>query len=189
MPTAPCSTPAGARDLPADSCAEWLELFRELQIPVPLQTPAAPFDDLHLNAIGFFSGTSGHRRQARPAAGCRHRGGARRTRPGARRRTSRPARIGVARSWRAAAYFGRHRAVSAADALCPDLNWRLHQQRGALEYRRHQGHRPGNRSVRWRGEHGTGRGVPRAGSFCSEAPMGRPVTGKPVDHPPGERRR
>jgi crotonobetainyl-CoA:carnitine CoA-transferase CaiB-like acyl-CoA transferase len=69
MPTAPCSTPAGARDLPADSCAEWLELFRELQIPAPWQTPAAPFDDLHFNAIGFFSGTSGHVARPGPLLG------------------------------------------------------------------------------------------------------------------------
>jgi crotonobetainyl-CoA:carnitine CoA-transferase CaiB-like acyl-CoA transferase len=34
---------------------EWLELFRELQIPAaPLQTPAELFDDPHLNAVGFF---------------------------------------------------------------------------------------------------------------------------------------
>jgi hypothetical protein len=30
--------------------------------------------------------------------------------------------LGLVRSWRAAAYFGRRRAVSAADAYCPDLN-------------------------------------------------------------------
>ncbi len=35
--------------------AEWLELFRELQIPAaPIQTPDALFDDPHLNAVGLF---------------------------------------------------------------------------------------------------------------------------------------
>jgi crotonobetainyl-CoA:carnitine CoA-transferase CaiB-like acyl-CoA transferase len=35
--------------------AEWLALFRELQIPAaPLQTPSELFDDPHLNAVGFF---------------------------------------------------------------------------------------------------------------------------------------
>ena len=35
--------------------AEWLELFRELQIPAaPIQTPDELFDDPHLNAVGFF---------------------------------------------------------------------------------------------------------------------------------------
>ncbi|OBH15816.1 CaiB/BaiF CoA-transferase family protein [Mycobacterium sp. E3247] len=34
---------------------EWLDLFRELQIPAaPLSSPAALFDDEHLNALGFF---------------------------------------------------------------------------------------------------------------------------------------
>jgi crotonobetainyl-CoA:carnitine CoA-transferase CaiB-like acyl-CoA transferase len=34
---------------------EWLALFRELEIPAaPLRTPAALFDDPHLNAAGFF---------------------------------------------------------------------------------------------------------------------------------------
>jgi crotonobetainyl-CoA:carnitine CoA-transferase CaiB-like acyl-CoA transferase len=34
---------------------EWLALFRELEIPAaPLSTPAALFDDPHLNAAGFF---------------------------------------------------------------------------------------------------------------------------------------
>jgi crotonobetainyl-CoA:carnitine CoA-transferase CaiB-like acyl-CoA transferase len=34
---------------------EWLELFRELQIPASaLSSPAALFDDPHLNAVGFF---------------------------------------------------------------------------------------------------------------------------------------
>jgi crotonobetainyl-CoA:carnitine CoA-transferase CaiB-like acyl-CoA transferase len=34
---------------------EWLQLFRELQIPAAsLSSPAALFDDEHLNAIGFF---------------------------------------------------------------------------------------------------------------------------------------
>jgi crotonobetainyl-CoA:carnitine CoA-transferase CaiB-like acyl-CoA transferase len=34
---------------------EWLDLFRELQIPAaPLSSPAALFDDEHLNAVGFF---------------------------------------------------------------------------------------------------------------------------------------
>ncbi|KZS60261.1 CaiB/BaiF CoA transferase family protein [Mycobacterium ostraviense] len=34
---------------------EWLELFRELEIPAsPLSSPAALFDDPHLNAVGFF---------------------------------------------------------------------------------------------------------------------------------------
>ncbi|MBW0019412.1 MAG: CoA transferase [Mycobacterium sp.] len=35
--------------------AEWLELFRELQIPAAaLSSPASLFDDQHLNAVGFF---------------------------------------------------------------------------------------------------------------------------------------
>ncbi|BDX33913.1 CoA transferase [Mycobacterium antarcticum] len=35
--------------------AEWLELFRELEIPAaPIQTPAELFDDPHLNAVGLF---------------------------------------------------------------------------------------------------------------------------------------
>jgi crotonobetainyl-CoA:carnitine CoA-transferase CaiB-like acyl-CoA transferase len=34
---------------------EWLDLFRELEIPAaPLSSPAALFDDPHLNAVGFF---------------------------------------------------------------------------------------------------------------------------------------
>ncbi|KZS68805.1 acetyl-CoA acetyltransferase [Mycobacterium kansasii] len=34
---------------------EWLELFRKLEIPAsPLSSPAALFDDPHLNAVGFF---------------------------------------------------------------------------------------------------------------------------------------
>ncbi len=34
---------------------EWLSLFRELDIPAaPLSTPAALFDNAHLNAVGFF---------------------------------------------------------------------------------------------------------------------------------------
>jgi crotonobetainyl-CoA:carnitine CoA-transferase CaiB-like acyl-CoA transferase len=34
---------------------EWLHLFRRLEIPAaPLQTPAALFDNPHLNEIGFF---------------------------------------------------------------------------------------------------------------------------------------
>ncbi|MEE6178942.1 CaiB/BaiF CoA transferase family protein [Mycobacterium sp. 050134] len=34
---------------------EWLRLFRELEIPAsPLSSPAALFDDEHLNAVGFF---------------------------------------------------------------------------------------------------------------------------------------
>ena len=35
--------------------AEWLELFRELDIPAaPLRTPDELFDNPHLNAVGFF---------------------------------------------------------------------------------------------------------------------------------------
>jgi crotonobetainyl-CoA:carnitine CoA-transferase CaiB-like acyl-CoA transferase len=35
--------------------AEWLALFRELQIPAaPLNTPDALFDHPHLNAVGLF---------------------------------------------------------------------------------------------------------------------------------------
>lgn len=35
--------------------AEWLELFRELEIPAaPIQTPDELFDDPHLNAVGMF---------------------------------------------------------------------------------------------------------------------------------------
>src|SRR3977135_4149380 len=35
--------------------AEWLELFREFEIPAaPIQTPDALFDDPHLNAVGLF---------------------------------------------------------------------------------------------------------------------------------------
>ncbi len=34
---------------------EWLDLFRELEIPAaPLSSPAELFDDPHLNAVGFF---------------------------------------------------------------------------------------------------------------------------------------
>jgi crotonobetainyl-CoA:carnitine CoA-transferase CaiB-like acyl-CoA transferase len=44
-----------AETLKERTTGEWLELFRELQIPAaPLQTPAALFDDPHLNAVGFF---------------------------------------------------------------------------------------------------------------------------------------
>ena len=35
--------------------AEWLELFRELDIPAaPLRTPDELFDNPHLNAVGLF---------------------------------------------------------------------------------------------------------------------------------------
>jgi crotonobetainyl-CoA:carnitine CoA-transferase CaiB-like acyl-CoA transferase len=41
-----------AKELATD---EWLHLFRQLEIPAaPLQTPAALFDNPHLNEIGFF---------------------------------------------------------------------------------------------------------------------------------------
>ena len=37
------------------STAEWLTLFRELEIPAaPLNTPGELFDDPHLNAVGMF---------------------------------------------------------------------------------------------------------------------------------------
>ena len=37
------------------STAEWLELLGELEIPAaPLNSPAALFDDPHLNAVGMF---------------------------------------------------------------------------------------------------------------------------------------
>jgi hypothetical protein len=116
-------------------------IYHDRQWSAPLQTPSALFDDPHLNAVRVLRDAGyrarvgalrrcadvvfadfGPRRGAGPAAGCRHHGGARRTRPGARRRRSRRARFGVARSWRAAAYFGRRRAVSAVDAHYPDLN-------------------------------------------------------------------
>ncbi len=44
-----------AETLTQRTTEEWLELFRELQIPAaPLSTPAALFDDRHLNSVGFF---------------------------------------------------------------------------------------------------------------------------------------
>jgi crotonobetainyl-CoA:carnitine CoA-transferase CaiB-like acyl-CoA transferase len=44
-----------AETLTQRTTEEWLELFRELQIPAaPLSSPAALFDDPHLNAVGFF---------------------------------------------------------------------------------------------------------------------------------------
>ncbi|OPX06570.1 CaiB/BaiF CoA-transferase family protein [Mycobacterium sp. AT1] len=44
-----------AQTLLERTTAEWLELFRELQIPVaPIQTPDELFDDPHLNAVGLF---------------------------------------------------------------------------------------------------------------------------------------
>ena len=40
---------------PKRTTREWLELFRELEIPAAaLSSPAALFDDRHLNAVGFF---------------------------------------------------------------------------------------------------------------------------------------
>ena len=127
-------------------------LFRELEIPAaPLQTPAELFDDPHLNAVGFFE-TVRHR--ARPGALSRcadlvfaHAGPGRRARPelgadtaevleelgiGARGAGGSRSRLGVAgfgglSGAGPAAYFGRRRAVSAADAVGPHLNWRLHR--------------------------------------------------------------
>jgi crotonobetainyl-CoA:carnitine CoA-transferase CaiB-like acyl-CoA transferase len=44
-----------AETLAQRTTGEWLDLFRELQIPAaPLASPAALFDDEHLNAVGFF---------------------------------------------------------------------------------------------------------------------------------------
>ncbi|OSC42081.1 CaiB/BaiF CoA transferase family protein [Mycobacterium decipiens] len=44
-----------AETLAQRSTAEWLGLFRELEIPAAsLSSPAALFDDSHLNAVGFF---------------------------------------------------------------------------------------------------------------------------------------
>jgi crotonobetainyl-CoA:carnitine CoA-transferase CaiB-like acyl-CoA transferase len=44
-----------AETLAQRTTQEWLELFRELQIPAaPLSSPATLFDDRHLNAVGFF---------------------------------------------------------------------------------------------------------------------------------------
>ncbi|MBJ7384789.1 MAG: CoA transferase [Mycolicibacterium sp.] len=44
-----------AQTLLERTTAEWLELFRELQIPAaPIQTPDELFDDPHLNAVGMF---------------------------------------------------------------------------------------------------------------------------------------
>jgi crotonobetainyl-CoA:carnitine CoA-transferase CaiB-like acyl-CoA transferase len=44
-----------AQTLLERSTDEWLTLFRELEIPAaPIQTPAALFDDPHLNAVGLF---------------------------------------------------------------------------------------------------------------------------------------
>lgn len=44
-----------AKTLQERTTDEWLELFRELEIPAaPLSTPAALFDDPQLNAAGFF---------------------------------------------------------------------------------------------------------------------------------------
>jgi crotonobetainyl-CoA:carnitine CoA-transferase CaiB-like acyl-CoA transferase len=48
-----------AETLRERTTAEWLELFRRLEIPAaPLQTPAELFDDPHLNEIGFFETVS-----------------------------------------------------------------------------------------------------------------------------------
>jgi crotonobetainyl-CoA:carnitine CoA-transferase CaiB-like acyl-CoA transferase len=44
-----------AQTLKERTTAEWLALFRELEIPAaPIQTPDALFDDPHLNAVGLF---------------------------------------------------------------------------------------------------------------------------------------
>ena len=44
-----------AETLAQRTTREWLELFRELEIPAAaLSSPAALFDDPHLNAVGFF---------------------------------------------------------------------------------------------------------------------------------------
>jgi crotonobetainyl-CoA:carnitine CoA-transferase CaiB-like acyl-CoA transferase len=44
-----------AQTLLERTTAEWLELFRKLEIPAaPIQTPEALFDDPHLNAVGLF---------------------------------------------------------------------------------------------------------------------------------------
>jgi crotonobetainyl-CoA:carnitine CoA-transferase CaiB-like acyl-CoA transferase len=44
-----------AQTLQERTTDEWLALFRRLEIPAaPLSTPAALFDDPHLNAVGFF---------------------------------------------------------------------------------------------------------------------------------------
>ncbi|MGB8404879.1 MAG: CoA transferase [Mycobacterium sp.] len=44
-----------AQTLRSRTTAEWLELFRELEIPAaPIQSPDALFDDPHLNAVGLF---------------------------------------------------------------------------------------------------------------------------------------
>ena len=44
-----------AQTLAERTTAEWLDLFRELEIPAaPLNTPDALFDDPHLNAVGLF---------------------------------------------------------------------------------------------------------------------------------------
>jgi crotonobetainyl-CoA:carnitine CoA-transferase CaiB-like acyl-CoA transferase len=44
-----------AQTLLQRTTAEWLELFRELEIPAaPIQTPDELFDDPHLNAVGMF---------------------------------------------------------------------------------------------------------------------------------------
>ncbi|MCV7423207.1 CoA transferase [Mycobacterium yunnanensis] len=44
-----------AQTLLERTTAEWLTLFRELEIPAaPIQTPAELFDDPHLNAVGLF---------------------------------------------------------------------------------------------------------------------------------------
>ncbi|OBG74868.1 acetyl-CoA acetyltransferase [Mycobacterium sp. E2462] len=44
-----------AETLAQRTTQEWLELFRELEIPAsPLSSPATLFDDEHLNAVGFF---------------------------------------------------------------------------------------------------------------------------------------
>jgi crotonobetainyl-CoA:carnitine CoA-transferase CaiB-like acyl-CoA transferase len=44
-----------AETLAERTTAEWLELFRELEIPAaPLRTPDELFDDPHLNAVGLF---------------------------------------------------------------------------------------------------------------------------------------
>jgi crotonobetainyl-CoA:carnitine CoA-transferase CaiB-like acyl-CoA transferase len=44
-----------AQTMTERTTAEWLALFRELEIPAaPLNTPGALFDDEHLNAVGLF---------------------------------------------------------------------------------------------------------------------------------------
>jgi crotonobetainyl-CoA:carnitine CoA-transferase CaiB-like acyl-CoA transferase len=44
-----------AETLAQRTTQEWLDLFRELQIPAAaLSSPANLFDDEHLNAVGFF---------------------------------------------------------------------------------------------------------------------------------------